>query len=414
MRQNSEMKEKIVVLFNYGGGMRGLIPCYILQRIEELTGYPITEMVDVFAGPSTGSIINAGLNVPDPFAPDKPRYKAKHLARFYEREGIKIFPPDKSRAFRGLIHDFNNRTMKLSQLNWLLRHGHYDSSYLHKALKKLYGDTKLEETLQSVIIPVYNIDGEQISLAEELGDTEDTPVRTKNNFVDEGGHALWFKNIIFDRARRLEKPYDVSLINCVMGSTAAPTYFPCHHFTAKDSKENLRAFTGIDGSIFDNPCISYLGALRPHLPENRDILFIALGTGYTHRSITKEEWNRLGSLGVVDPVNDLPLISIFFHASESALLESFDREVGDNLHVFNKSMLGQSPETPSLQIDDASRENLKKLKSFSEEIMEENSQSLDSLCDKLVMERDKKYFSRTGKSIKRKLFGFLKSKKSSR
>ena len=91
---------------------------------------------------------------------------------------------------------------------------------------------------------------------------------------------------------------------------------------------------------------------------------IGLGTGYANRTITKDKWNKYGSLGVVDPVNDLPLINIFFHASESALSHSFVHELGDDLYMFNKTILDGSPETPNIEIDDGSPENLKKPPSF--------------------------------------------------
>ena len=107
----------IVVLFNYGGGMRGLIPAHIMTAIEEKTGLAMADMVDVFCGPSTGAILNAALNIPDPEKPDRPRWKARHMVKFYEREGIKIFPPDRFRDFRGFIHDFSYSTMKIGQLN---------------------------------------------------------------------------------------------------------------------------------------------------------------------------------------------------------------------------------------------------------------------------------------------------------
>ena len=384
------MSQKLIVVFTYGGGMRGLIATSIMDHIERQTGHHLTELIDVFAGPSTGSIINAAINIPDPYSPKNPRFYARHITRFYERQGHRIFPADKSRAFRGLIHDFNNRTMKINQLKSLLKHGHYDPSYLNLALKRLYGSAKLGDTLKSLIIPTYNIDEKHMQLAKEKDDTDESPVRTQNNFITDGGHAVWFKNIKFKGAKRVNPPIDVNLADVVMGSTAAPTYYPCHHFTGLDHEGNSHFYSGIDGSIFDNPCISYLGALRPHLPDNLDIVFIAIGTGYTHRAISKEEWNSLGSLGVVDPVNDLPLISIFFHASESALLDTFAAEAGQNLYVFNKSMLTGDSETPSTDMDDASPENIRKLKAFANVIIEENQSSFDDLCHVLVSEHDRR------------------------
>lgn len=304
----------LIALFNYGGGMRGLIPAHIMSRIEKTTGLRMADMVDVFCGPSTGSILNAALTLRHPDKPDRPKYRARHMVRFYEREGLNIFPADRFREFRGLIHDFNNRMMKIGQLNAIFRQGHYNTANLSRSLNALYGDAKLADSLRSLVIPAYNIDGEQLTVIEEAGETDETPVHTMNNFTDSGGHALWMKNILFNTDMNTHKPpLNVTLYDAVMASAAAPTYFPCHHFKA--SQPGIAAeheYTAIDGSIFDNPCISYAGALRQHLTPGQKLVMIGLGTGTVNRSVKKEAWNSYGSLGVVDPVNDLPLINILF------------------------------------------------------------------------------------------------------
>lgn len=373
--------DTIVVLFNYGGGMRGLIPAHIMSRIELATGLPMAQMVDIFTGPSTGTILNTALNIPHPNHPDRPKYRARHMVKFYEREGAKIFPQDRFRSFRGFMHDFNNRTMKIGQLNNLFRHGHYDPSYLYQCLNTLFGDHKLNDTLRSLVLPVYNIDGEQLQVADDIGDDDNAPAPTRNNIVDKGGQAVWLRNIKLKSAIRPTP--DVYLRDAVMASCAAPTFFPCHHFDVKYADERGRVFySGIDGSLFDNPCISYHGALRHYLPADKKIIMIALGTGHTLRSFKKEDWNQFGGLGVVDPSNDLPLINIMFHASESALLESFSMEIGNNFFQLNKSLVdGRSKDYPSAQIDDASPENLKKLHFFSEALIEENQKQFDQICD---------------------------------
>lgn len=399
-------KDPIVVLFNYGGGMRGLIPAQLMARIEEVTGARMAEMVDVFAGPSTGAILNAALNVPHQDDPTKPKYRARHMVRFYEREGAKIFPPDRFRDFRGFVHDFNNRTMKISQLNSLFRHGHYNPAHLNWCLKQLYGDTQLDESVSSLIIPVYNIDGEQLEVVEEAGETGASPAPTRNNFMDEGGHAVWFKHIKQERNRKPTPK--VRLSDAVLASTAAPTYFPCHHFEAQ-VHGRTRQYTGIDGSIFDNPCISYHGAIHQHLEPGQPIIMILLGTGYTLRSIKKDKWNSYGGLGVVDPVNDLPLINILFHAPESALVESFFQELGDDIHVFNKSLVSSvsKPDCPSLAIDDASPANIKRLENFANAIIEENQKKFDYICDILVKNKERR--SAGEKATKKGFFDIFKS-----
>jgi patatin-like phospholipase/acyl hydrolase len=361
-----------------------------MAKIEEKTGLRMADMVDIFAGPSTGAILNAALNVPHEQDPARPRFRARHMVRFYEREGIHIFPPDRFRDFRGFVHDFNNRTMKIGQLRKLMQHGHYNPAHLSKCLRDLYGERKLSETLKSLIIPVYNIDGEQLELIEEAGETPDTPVHTQNNFMDSGGHAVWLKHIQQRRNRR--KTPDVRLHDAILASTAAPTYFPCHHFKAEYTDSGrVKEYSGIDGSIFDNPCISYHGAIRQHLDAGTRVIMILLGTGYTLRSFKREDWNSYGGLGVVDPVNDLPLINILFHAPESALIESFRQELGDDLFVFNKSLVAEAgkPDAVNMAIDDASERNLKSLQRFSETILEEQSRDFERLCHILVQNRDR-------------------------
>ena len=300
-----------------------------------------------------------------------------------------------------MIHDFNNRTMKISKLKSLFRHGHYKPDNLGRSLNALYGDARLSDTLKSLVIPVYNLDGDYLKVLKESGETDDAPVHTKNNFVDQGGHAVWLKNM--KSGINLKPTPDVKIYDAVMASCAAPTYFPCHHFKAgySDLAQPIE-YSGIDGSIFDNPCISYHGAIRQHLAPGTKLIMIILGTGHTLPSIKKEDWNRYGGLGVVDPVNDLPLITILFHASETALIESFSQEMGDNIHVFNKSMLENegAPDAPNTRIDDASHDNLKNLYHFYEGMMEDNKSQFDKVCDLLVRNRDaKKTTTRRGFKI---------------
>lgn len=412
----STQQKTTIVLFNYGGGMRGLIPAHFMVHMEETTGLRMADMVDIFAGPSTGAILNGALNVPHPDHPGTPKYRARHMVKFYEREGIKIFPQDRFREFRGIVHDFNHRTLKLNQLNWLFRHGHYDPANLGRALRALYGGAQLSDSLRSLIIPAYNIDRGQIEVVEEKDDTGDSPARTKNNFMDEGGHAVWLKNIKTGTPpdARGQTP-EVLLYDAVMASCAAPTYFPCHHFQAHYPGQPAPAsYSAIDGVIFDNPCISYLGAIRRHVPKDHKLIMIILGTGYTNRSIKKEEWNRYGALGVVDPVNDLPLINILFYASESALMDSFAEEMGSNLFIFNKSMISapEKPDAASTQIDDASPENLKALHNFYEETLEENKAQFDNLCHILASNRDQRVADRhSGRKAKTGLSFFMSSLK---
>lgn len=376
--------------------MRGLIPAHIMTRIEQMTGLRMADMVDVFCGASTGSILNAALTLPHPVHRHRPRYRARHMVRFYEREGINIFPDDRFRSFRGLIHDFNNRTMKLGQLNTMFKQGHYDPSHLASALNRLFGDARLEDSLQSLVVPTYNIDGDQLFVVEESDKDLDSIALTKRNFIEQGGHAVWFKNIRFNKnLKSHRRTPEVKLADIVLASTAAPTYFPCHQFDVrKPDTKIIRRYSGIDGSVFDNPCMSFFGALHPHLLPEQQVIMIALGTGVSNKSVKKEEWNSYGSLGVVDPSNDLPLINILLHAPETALIETFGMEMEDRFYLFNKSLIrgkGEDPDLfPTPELDDASPENLKRMRNFAEIIMEENKDKLETVCDLLTKNHERR------------------------
>ncbi len=278
--------------------------------------------------------------------------------------------------------------MKIGTLRHLFRYGNYESKNLAEPLRKLYGDTKLSDSLNSLVIPFYNLEGTPLDVTKERDETDDMPVHTKNNFVDQGGYAVWLKNIKYGINRR--PPPDVSMFDAIMASTAAPTYFPSHHFELKhDHHKDSSKYAGIDGSIFDNPPVSYHGAIKQHVPNDTKVITILLGTGHTLRSFKGDDWNRFGGLGVVDPMNDLPLINILFHATETALVESYSQEMED-IFVFNKSIidLGDHPARPTESIDDASPKNLKKMQHFFEETLEENRGKFEELCHVLVQNRD--------------------------
>lgn len=390
-------KPPFVALYNYGGGLRGLIPAYIMNEIEKRTGHGMADMVDIFCGPSTGSILNAALNIRNPDKPDRPKYRARHLIRFYMREGANIFPYDRFRQFRGMIRDFNNRTMKIGQLNRVMRHGHYDRSHLVHSLKKLYGETKLSQSLSGLVIPFYNIAGDSLHALKEQDESDASPVHTRNNLDMSytAGRAVWARHIHAHKdAIAPPPPQSVGLVDAVLASCAAPSYFPCHAFYMRDpSTGQLGEYHAIDGSIFDNPCISYHGAVRRHIPEGHEFTMIGLGTGVANRPIVKDQWDQYGALGVVDPSNDLPLINIFFQASETALIESFSEDLGDNLYILNKSLFSKNlndPLYPATSIDDATPDNLERMKNFAYLIMEAYEKEMDALCHTLSLNRDRR------------------------
>ena len=81
---------QVNVLSIDGGGVRGIIPAYILNYIAEKTQKPMHELFDVIAGTSTGGIIALGLGI-NRKGTDKP-YTPAELLDLYVSKAAKIFP----------------------------------------------------------------------------------------------------------------------------------------------------------------------------------------------------------------------------------------------------------------------------------------------------------------------------------
>ena len=81
--EEGAVADKIIRILSIdGGGIRGIIPARILQRIEEATGKSVRELFHLIAGTSTGGIIGCGLMVGK---------TARQMGDLYAAEGGDIF-----------------------------------------------------------------------------------------------------------------------------------------------------------------------------------------------------------------------------------------------------------------------------------------------------------------------------------
>lgn len=254
-----ERKEKEIryILSIDGGGMRGVIPAYILSRLDEILKNlgdkrPLYSHFDLVAGTSTGALLSLGLTSPlkdndlekdtlDPY-PVYQKYKKgifrkeerilkglievnanpSCLLDIYLKHGERIFP-----------HSIMNVIGQLFQVK-------YDVRPYESFLKEKLADIALEEALVPTIVISY-----------------DCP----------NGRPFIFKS--YDAHGFLAR-------EAARASTAAPLYFPPALLRDRETGEDLVLSDG--GLVANNPAmIAYIEAKKLY-PEANEFRMLSLST----------------------------------------------------------------------------------------------------------------------------------------
>jgi len=204
-----------------GGGIGGLVPCILLDRME--TAAPgLLRGVNLFAGTSTGGIIALGLAA---------GLTPKTLAELYSVRGKEVFQDS---VFDNVL-DLGNAIG-----------AQYDNTNLKRLLTERLGKRTLDH-LRPVLVSSFDLDSEK--------DMPDMPRAWKPKF---------FHNFPGDDSDGKELAVDVAL-----RTSAAPTFFPTYQGY-------------IDGGVAaNNPAMCAVAqALRQGVPLN-DIVVLSLGCGQT-------------------------------------------------------------------------------------------------------------------------------------
>ena len=241
---NTTLQRTVRILSLDGGGIRGIIELEFLEKIEEITGRAISELFDLIATTSTGTIIGLALTVPG--ADGKPRYTAKKVKEVFMAKAAEVFP-----------HSIFG---KLEQL--------YEAEYSRKGLnslgKEFYGDVKMKEAMNEVVVTSYNATTGQPWLFEK----KHIVIPPQKNNPEE-------KHRFDESASKLDGG-SLSMLDVMEASTAAPTYFPLKKLLI-DGKEYLFADGGLQAN---NPVLCGISRAK-EIFNNPDVVICSLGTGYT-------------------------------------------------------------------------------------------------------------------------------------
>jgi patatin-like phospholipase/acyl hydrolase len=253
-----------------GGGLRGIVPVLILQKIEAITGKKIQDMFHLFAGTSTGGLIACALSVSDDGT--KPLYNLQDIANMYIQHGKEIFPP----AQKGIL----NLVGKVESL--------FEPNFSPNGLDNILTQMFAQRTMKNCMVPI-------MACSYDL----------KNN------------EPVFFKSRYTDKNYaDATLHDVCRATSAAPTYFPAFEMNY-DCKDRVC----IDGGVYiNNPGMAAVSEISkfgndPYYKTSpdfsfKDIFVLSLGTGTYKFDMSKPRYAHGGLMSWATHISDVMMQSV--------------------------------------------------------------------------------------------------------
>lgn len=335
------MSKHFRILSIDGGGIRGILPGVIIveleKKIQRLSRQPhkrIADYFDLIAGTSTGGILTCLYLCPDKKNPSRPLFTAAEAVNLYLENGGGIFKPSTIRKDG-------------------MRQEKYPVAAIESLLKRYFKDTRLSELLKPCLITSYNI-----------------YARSTHFFAQHDAEK--------------DSTYDFYLYDVARATSAAPTYF---------EPATVKSIAGVpypvvDGGVFaSNPALCAYAEVREKFkPKGKNkqqapmnMFMVSIGTGSKKQAYEYNKLKGWGKLGWVKPVLDIMLTG----ASETV---DFQMK-----HIFDAINCGEhyfrlTPEIgkASIEMDDASRTNLKALKDAGEAAAARYDEELERIATFLV------------------------------
>jgi len=240
---------------------------------------------------------------------------AARLVAVYDEEGPKIFELDLAQRIRSAGGLLDEK---------------YDDAALDNALDRFLSDKLLSQTRPNLIVPTY----------------------------DTAAPGPYF----FKTTKALEDDSeDFRLSDVARATSAAPTYFEA----LEVGRRSL-----IDGGVFAlNPAMSAYAEVARETDAS-DVVLLSLGTGEHTR---KRQFDEVKDWGLVEWAR--PLIDIVFDGSSDAV----DYQLGQVLKDGRYLRLQTELSAASDALDDASADNLRKLRRHAQELVKAHDAEIDAI-----------------------------------
>jgi len=336
---------KVRILSIDGGGIRGILPGIVLDRLEkklqDKTQNPdlrLSDMFDFMAGTSTGGILTLAYLLPG--KDNRPKLSAMDAVNLYLERGDEIFDVSlwqKVKSGNGITDE------------------KYNAKELEEALKDNFGEKKLSELLKPCIISSYDI---------------------------RNGRPHFFK-----QHKSENEIFNFKVRDVARATSAAPTYFEA----ARVKNDIGTPFPLIDGGVFvNNPSLVAYSEVRnmnftgiDHLPTAKDMMIVSIGTGSTSK---KYEYSKAKDWGAVQWIK--PIIDIMMSASAETVHYHLTQIFGTLKSKDQKDYHRLEPKVVSAdnEMDNASVENMQKLKEDALGYLshKEIDKELEAIANKLI------------------------------
>ncbi|MDR1346251.1 MAG: patatin-like phospholipase family protein [Bacteroidales bacterium] len=327
-----------------GGGIRGIIPAVILDYMEkELqrksgnSAACLADYFDLIAGTSTGGILACFYLLPGSAGEGmKSKYPASEAINLYANHGKDIFKPKTNKLFWGISNLFSEK---------------YTEKNLEKILTDVMGDVRLSETRKNALVTAYDITSRKAVLFS-------TPVAKQYT------HRDYF---LRDVAR---------------ATSAAPTYFK---LATVHSIGGAAAYL-IDGAMFaaDPTLCALVEANKSTFPTCRqpdisDMYIVSIGTG---KVIKQYDYQKAQKWGIIQWA--VPVLNILMSASSEVGSYQVQQLFSVAGCASNYVRLEPGLNKAAPDMDDASQNNIEKLKDAGLYYISENVEMLDKIVDTIV------------------------------
>ncbi|MFA0813640.1 patatin-like phospholipase family protein [Microbulbifer epialgicus] len=320
-----------------GGGIRGILPGQILVSLEHKlkakSGNPetkISEYFDLIAGTSTGAILGAAYICPN--KKGKPKFSAQEAVNFYLEEGGKVF---------------GSGSWPFLERLKLIREEKYCSNELERVLRKFFGKTKLSDLLKPCCFVSYDIKKRE--------------------------------QIIFRQHCAIVKNEDFLVRDLLRGSTAVPTYFePARIYSLPPSKNKYVLVDG--GMVASDPALcAYSEAIKfSGVSRIEDMVIVSLGTGGQLKGYKYKEAKDWGIFNWARPAIDIAV------NGGAQMTHYYLKQISSTAEGSQYYRIQPKLYTADSAMDNASPENLRKLKNAGKKNAEYFDMELEEIADILV------------------------------